>query len=46
MWAAHHNDLSEDDAEHWLHGSIDHGTDGSYQNIRPLRNVEAHHFKK
>lgn len=46
MWAAHHNDLGEDDAEHRLHGSVDQGTDGSYQNIRPLRNVETHHFKE
>lgn len=45
-WVTHHNDLGEDDAEHWLHRTVDHGADGSYQNIRPLRNVVTHHFKE
>lgn len=46
VWAAHHYDLGEDDCKHRLHGSVDHSTDCSYQNIRPLRNVETHHFKE
>lgn len=42
----HGDDLGEDDGEQWLHDSIDYGTDGSQQDVRPLGRVEAKDFNE
>lgn len=46
QWATYTNDLGEEQGNHWLYCSIQYGTEGSYQKIRPLWSVETHHFQK
>lgn len=40
------DDFGEDDRKQRLHHSIDDGTKGPQRHIRPLREVETHHFEE